>query len=95
MYDFTAKTDFGWLDEINCKEMEGKQFFVEAGHVIAPKVLDTCRECPVRAACINHAYQYGITGGYFGGMSPGQRRDMSLEEALAFAAADLPRAKKD
>jgi hypothetical protein len=73
-----------WLDDAACAELDINDFFVQAGHVISEKVLDTCRTCPVRLDCLKHAYnpKLNITGGYFAGMSPGQRREMTYEEAV-------------
>ena len=77
-----------WLDKIACADMSITDFFVEAGHTINQAVINVCRTCPVRKECLDHAYKHHITGGYFGGVSPGQRRDMSLEKAHAFIAKD-------
>lgn len=79
-----------WLDRANCKDLDIKDFFVEAGHVIEDSVLNTCKTCPVRRECVMHAYRREVTGGYFGGLSPGQRRDMTLDEALEFIKTDGP-----
>lgn len=78
-----------WLDDAKCKNLDINDFFVEAGHVIEDTILNTCRSCPVRRQCITHAYSRDYRGGYFGGLSPGQRREMSLEEALVYAEGDL------
>lgn len=85
---FTASDDLRWLRHAACADLEIKDFFVEAGHVIDEEVLNTCRSCPVRQDCIRHAYKADVTGGYFGGLSPGQRRDLDLDEALEFARTD-------
>lgn len=79
-----------WLDNAACAELDINDFFVQAGHVISEKVLDTCRGCPVRLDCLKHAYnpKLNITGGYFAGMSPGQRRELSYEEALEYCKTD-------
>jgi hypothetical protein len=54
--------------------------------------LNVCRSCPVRRECIIHAYKGGpgrtpITGRYMGGFSLGQRKAMTLEQALTRAEA--------
>ena len=85
---FTASEDLAWLRHAACADREIKDFFVEAGHVIDEEVLNLCRSCPVRVSCIRHAYKQEVTGGYFGGLSPGQRRDLNLDEALAYAEED-------
>jgi len=85
-----------WLNEAACQDLEVGDFFVQAGHVISEDVLNLCRACPVRESCLEHSYNenLNITGGYFGGLSPGQRREMSLEEAKVFIITDLPTAPR-
>lgn len=78
-----------WLDDAACADLDNKDFFVDAGHVIEDRVLKTCKRCPVRRECVESAYDRNSTGGYFGGLSPGQRRDMTLEEALDFIVTDV------
>lgn len=77
-----------WLRDAACADREASDFFVEAGHTIKPEVLNVCRGCPVRVQCLRYAYRRGIDNGYFGGMSPGQRRKMTIEEALEYIAND-------
>jgi hypothetical protein len=81
-----------WLDAAACADLPIEAFFVQAGHIIDEEVLNVCRGCPVRVDCIVHSYNedLNVTGGYFGGLSPGQRREFTLEEALEFAKADTP-----
>ena len=62
-------------------------FFVEAGRTIASSTVALCRKCPVRRACLDHAYQHEIVSGYFGGVSPGRRRVLSHAEAVAEISA--------
>jgi hypothetical protein len=80
-----------WLDQAACAGLPIEAFFVQAGHVIDEEVLNVCRSCPVRLDCLRHAYNpvLNITGGYFGGMSPGQRREMTYEQALEFCERDV------
>lgn len=79
-----------WLDDIACADLELDDFFVAAGHTISETVLDVCRTCPVRAECVRHAYSREIDAGYLGGLSPSQRRQLSLLEALRFIEGDTP-----
>lgn len=79
---------FAWLNNTACVDLSIGHFFVEAGHAIDDDVLNLCRGCPVRRECLDHSYAMGISGGYFGGMSPGQRRSMSVESAREFIAND-------
>lgn len=87
-------TDLRWLDDAGCADLQIADFFVDAGHVISDDVLEVCRTCPVRVECITHSYDHGISGGYFGGISPGQRRDMTLADALEYAKNDPPKRAK-
>lgn len=77
-----------WLDDIACAELDLDDFFVAAGHTISENVLNVCRRCPVRRQCVEHSYRREIDAGYLGGLSPSQRRQLSLDEALAFIAQD-------
>ncbi|MFM7088553.1 MAG: WhiB family transcriptional regulator [Candidatus Paceibacterota bacterium] len=79
-----------WLDDAACAALNIDDFFVQAGHVIDERILNTCRGCPVRVQCVKHSYNanLNITGGYFGGLSPGQRRDFSIGEALDYIKSD-------
>jgi hypothetical protein len=88
---FLGGEDDLWLDDAACAGLPIESFFVQAGHVIDEEVLNVCRACPVRLDCLKHAYNpaLNITGGYFGGMSPGQRREMTYEEAVKFCATDV------
>ena len=87
---FFSVYSMDWLDRASCKDLNVDDFFVQAGHVIDENIINICRTCPVRIDCIKHAYNssLNITGGYFGGLSPGQRREMSLEEAIDFSKND-------
>ena len=80
-----------WLDDAACKDCSIDDFYVKAGDAISETHLNMCRECPVRVQCLEHVYEMGITGGYFGGMSPGQRKALSLERAKAFISTDVPK----
>jgi len=78
--------DMRWLDDAACGDLSFEQlniFFVEAGRTIASSTVTLCAKCPVRADCLDHAYRHDIFSGYFGGVSPGRRRILSLGEALA------------
>jgi len=79
---------FTWLNNTACTDLTIGHFFVEAGHAISEDVLNVCRGCPVRRECLEHAYAMGIGGGYFGGMSPGQRRSLNLSQARRFIETD-------
>jgi hypothetical protein len=84
-----ATPEMPWLDDAACGSLPLEQlnmFFVEAGRTIASSTITMCQRCPVRAQCLDHAYSNEILSGYFGGISPGQRRTMTHEEARALIA---------
>jgi WhiB family redox-sensing transcriptional regulator len=74
-------TDLDWVHAAACRGMDPDDFFVEAGRVIDESVLDVCQGCAVRLDCLEYAYRRNFPSGYFGGLSPGQRRALSLKEA--------------
>ena len=84
-----AEMDLSWLRDIACADKGMDDFFVEAGHTISPEIVRMCQACPVREDCVRHVYQRKVDNGYFAALSPGQRRAMSLEEALAFIKTDV------
>jgi WhiB family transcriptional regulator, redox-sensing transcriptional regulator len=73
-----------WISDAACVGMDPDDFFVEAGRVINEEVLEVCQICPVRAECLRYSYDRNFTSGYFGGLSPGQRRAMTLKQAERF-----------
>lgn len=80
---------FKWLDEAACADVPNTDFFVEAGHVLGEKAKKACMSCSVWADCIIFSYVGSpdgrpVTGGYWAGLSPGQRKKLSLQEALDF-----------
>lgn len=79
-----------WLYDMACIDADADDFFTASGNAIPIEVLETCRACPVRVDCITHAYENGLTAGYFGGISAPKREKMTLDEALVVVAADVP-----
>ena len=78
--------DLPWLEQAACGELDLHEldlFFVEAGRTIASSTIAMCTRCPVRRECLDHAYRHEIVSGYFGGMSPGRRRVLTHEQAIA------------
>ena len=73
-----------WLDEAACRDLtidDIQLFFVDAGKGLAGAAAEMCRTCPVKLDCLRHAYERNITGGFFGGLSPTKRRQLSLSDA--------------
>lgn len=90
--------DTTWLDDAACADMDESDFFVNAGHTIDPEVVTVCRGCPVRLRCLDHAYDPAVPllgSGYFAGLSPGQRKRMTHEQAREFVIADTEAFKRD
>lgn len=81
-----------WVSLAACAGTPVEDFFVAAGRSVSASVLARCKSCPVRRECVEHAYIGGVDDkplkfGFFGGFSPGERKKLSLSEALA--AVDL------
>lgn len=85
--DLIGNLDDGdWLAGAACRHLPPDQitlFFVGAGRSLSRRARQICAACPVRADCLEHAYDNEIHAGYFGGISPSQRMSMSREQALA------------
>ena len=78
--------DLDWLQQASCADLDVDEldlFFVEAGKSLAKETVAMCERCPARVACLSHAYDNEVAGGYFGGMSPSRRRKLTRSEALA------------
>jgi len=94
--------DLQWLDDCLCAQLADtlghrealSLFFVDAGRTMPAEALRIAKyECPVRREEIIHAYTGGpgggpIKAGYFGGFSYGERKAMTLQQALAKAEAE-------
>lgn len=99
-----AHPGLGWLNAVACRpdrqDNGSGDFFVAAGKVISERARTRCRfQCPVRRECVLHAYLGGIEGGpidaaYFGGFSAGERRAMTLEDALSAVERDRSAGRK-
>ncbi|HWL44756.1 MAG TPA: WhiB family transcriptional regulator [Ilumatobacter sp.] len=79
-------SDYGWLRHAACGELSLDaldQFFVEAGRSLSRETVQLCSACPVKAECLQHAYDHEIAGGYFGGVSPTKRRALPIDSILA------------
>ena len=86
--DGYAHPGFSWLDRIGCQEHDLGEFFANAGHVLSEEARAACMPCPVWRECLIFSYMgtpdgKPITGGYFAALSPGQRKKLSLGEAIA------------
>jgi hypothetical protein len=89
----TDPTNYYWLPQAACARMSLADFFTSPGRAARANVIEVCRACPVRRECLVHAYtrgvnENGIDSGYFGGLSAGQRKNFSLDEALVYIEKD-------
>ncbi len=75
-----------WVQNAQCIKEGGdwSDYFVQAGHSISDKAMDVCKRCPVRKDCLTWAYDRNLGAGYFGGVSHGTRKKLTLEEALLY-----------
>jgi hypothetical protein len=63
-----------WQDEANCKNMDTNLFFPELGGNYLPFVREVCGDCKVVEECLWYANELNADYGFFGGMSPEERR---------------------
>lgn len=83
MQDWSGSDDpLMWLREAECAGADLDLFFVKAGRSISSEARQMCARCPVAKQCLERAYQRDFSAGYFGGMSPGERKNTPLEKAL-------------
>lgn len=80
-----GSNELPWLRDAACRKLDLDRldlFFVDAGRTLSKEGKAICGRCPARSACLSYAYHHEITGGYFGGLSPAKRRELTLDEAL-------------
>lgn len=64
-----------WVSKANCKNMDTELFFTEGtGSQYDPFIREVCAECPVIEECLWYANEMHADYGFFGGMSPEERR---------------------
>jgi WhiB family redox-sensing transcriptional regulator len=74
--------DLAWQDDANCKGANADLFFPERGaSTRAAKAI--CRECQVRAECLEFAITTGEKFGIWGGMSERERRRVRRDRQVA------------
>jgi WhiB family redox-sensing transcriptional regulator len=64
-----------WQDQALCAQVDPELFFVEKGGTARP-AKRICRECPVRAECLEYALESDQGFGIWGGLSERERRRM-------------------
>jgi WhiB family redox-sensing transcriptional regulator len=74
--------DLAWQDGANCKGANADLFFPERG-ASTRTAKGICRECSVRADCLEFAITTGEKFGIWGGMSERERRRVRKERQIA------------
>lgn len=74
--------DLEWQDAANCKGANADLFFPERG-ASTRTAKGICRECTVRADCLEFAITTGEKFGIWGGMSERERRRVRKERQIA------------
>jgi WhiB family redox-sensing transcriptional regulator len=74
--------DLTWQDGANCKGANADLFFPERG-ASTRTAKGICRECSVRADCLEFAITTGEKFGIWGGMSERERRRVRKERQIA------------
>ncbi|PRX95603.1 WhiB family transcriptional regulator [Allonocardiopsis opalescens] len=67
-----------WASGAACRTVDPEVFFADEGRALA-----ICRTCPVRAACLEAALEYGEEHGVWGGTTPQQRAALRAAQELA------------
>lgn len=62
-----------WMAEAPCAQTDPEAFFPEKGGTAAPGK-KVCRDCPVRAECLDYALEHDERFGVWGGLSERERR---------------------
>ena len=64
-----------WQEHANCKDMDLNLFFPEQkGGQYSSFIREVCEQCPVIQECLWFANETSADYGFFGGMSPEERR---------------------
>ncbi|HEX5630097.1 MAG TPA: WhiB family transcriptional regulator [Acidimicrobiia bacterium] len=74
--------DLSWQDGANCRGGNADLFFPERG-ASTRSAKAICRECSVRAECLEFAISTGEKFGIWGGMSERERRRVRRERQVA------------
>jgi len=74
--------NLAWQDDANCKGANADLFFPERG-ASTRSAKAICRECHVRAECLEFAIVTGEKFGIWGGMSERERRRVRRDRQVA------------
>lgn len=75
-----------WIGEAHCRGGDVNLFFPERGKssLVEKRVMEICRECPVKQKCLEYGLAQGFQIGYFGGVSAeGRRRILQSKKRMA------------
>ena len=74
--------DMSWQDRANCRGADADLFFPERG-ASTRTAKGICRECAVRAECLEFAIVNGEKFGIWGGLSERERRKIRRQRQIA------------
>ncbi len=78
----TPSLDLAWQDLANCRGANADLFFPERG-ASTRTAKSICRECTVRAECLEFAIVNSEKFGIWGGLSERERRKIRRQRAVA------------
>lgn len=70
-----------WHSDALCAQTDPEEFFPPPGGATS-RAKRVCAECPVRAACLDHALTYNEQHGIWGGKTPRERQELQLTTAI-------------
>ncbi|HEX9856289.1 MAG TPA: WhiB family transcriptional regulator [Acidimicrobiia bacterium] len=85
LLEVLSSADLAWQDLANCRGADPDLFFPERG-ASTRTAKSICRECSVRAECLEFAIVSSEKFGIWGGLSERERRKIRRERAIAAAA---------
>ena len=85
LLEVLSSEDLAWQDLANCRGADPDLFFPERG-ASTRTAKGICRECSVRAECLEFAIVSSERFGIWGGLSERERRRIRRQRAVAAAA---------
>ena len=79
MIDHRENTE-PWMADALCASIGGDFWFPDRGHGderVTRRAKAVCRDCPVRAECLDYALRNAEPYGIYGGTTPFERRKMT------------------
>lgn len=76
--------NLGWADEANCRHMDVNLFFPRDGQNVSAFAREVCAECPVIGECLWYANEMHTDDGFFGGMTPKERKAWRVRNGVKF-----------